>query len=378
MKSDEQRAADALHHRSRHLQPGDPLTPPLVLAAPFHLPNGTDAPFGYGRQSSPTWQSAEALLAEIEAAPCLLFPSGMAAVTAVFMSTLKTGDAIVLPSDGYYVTRRIAERFLEPLGIDIRLHPTADYANAPIDGAALVWIETPSNPALDVCDIETVVARARATGARTAADNTTMTPLGQRPLERGVDVVVAADTKAPNGHSDVLAGHVATDDDALMTRLHDWRTASGSIPSPFDAWLLHRGLETLDVRFERMCTTAATLAPRLADHPDVATVRFPGLPDDPSHAIAIRQMTRFGSLIGIDLADADTAERFLAECALLERSTSFGGVHSSGERRARWGDDVPAGYVRLSIGCEPSEPLWASIDAALRRSRSCYSARNTR
>jgi len=199
------------------------------------------------------------------------------------------------------------------------------------------------------------------------ADNTTMTPYGQRVLDLGADVVVSADTKAVNGHSDALFGHVASADAEVMAALAEWRKLAGAIPGPFEAWLVHRGLETLHVRFERMCDTAEFLAPKLAAHQAVTAIRYPGLPGDPSHALAGAQMQRFGFLIGLTLASADAAERFIDGCRLIQAATSFGGVHSSAERRARWGDAVEPGFVRLSVGCEPAQELWAAIEDALNR-----------
>jgi len=362
--------ARLLHHRQASLAPGDPLSPPIVPAAPFHLPGEPEAPFVYGRTSNPTWEACEAALTLLEQAPSLLFPSGMAAIGAVLMATLRAGDTVVVPSDGYYVTRRIVQRFLEPLGVVVREHATIDFHAAPMQGTRLVVCESPSNPGLEVCDIAAVAEAARAAGAWLAVDNTTMTPLLQRPLELGADIVMAADTKAPGGHSDLLAGHVATRDAALLERLHEWRTASGGIASPFDAWLLHRGLETLELRLSRMCDSAQAIAARLqarAEKGGTLSVRHPGLKADPAYPKARRQMRRGGFLIGLTLPDARSADAFLGDCALLAESTSFGGVHSSGERRARWGDAVPDGFVRLSIGCEPLEPLWKAIEVSLSR-----------
>jgi len=357
-------AAELLHHRQPGLVPGDSLSPPIVPAAPFHLPGDPQAPFVYGRMSNPTWEACEAALSLLEEAPSLVFPSGMAAIGAVLMATLRAGDTVVVPADGYYVTRRIVHRFLAPLGVSVREHPTRDFHAAPMRGAALVVCETPSNPGLEVCDLRAVAAAARAAGAKLAVDNTTMTPLLQRPLELGADIVMAADTKAPGGHSDLLAGHVATRDTALFERVREWRTTSGAIVSPFDAWLLHRGLETLELRLHRMGGSAAVLAERLAARGTLA-VRYPGLATDPSHAHARRQMRGGGFLIGITLPDTASAERFLHDCPLIAESTSFGAVHTSGERRARWGDAVPGGFVRLSVGCEPLEPLWSAVDVTL-------------
>ena len=197
------------------------------------------------------------------------------------------------------------------------------------------------------------------------ADNTTLTPLGQRPLDLGVDVVVSSDTKSMGGHSDALMGHVATRDAARLEAMGEWRSFSGSIPGPQEAWLAHRGLETLDVRFDRMCSTAEVLAERLAAHPLVREIRFPGLESDPSHALAKQQMSRFGFLISITLDSAGQADAFINNCPLIRSATSFGGVHTSAERRARWGDAVAPGFVRISVGTEPAEELWSAMAASL-------------
>jgi cystathionine gamma-lyase len=242
---------------------------------------------------------------------------------------------------------------------------TTDYDDADLTGAALVYIETPSNPGLEVCDIAAIAARAKAAGARVVVDNTTMTPYLQRPLDLGADLVVAADTKAPGGHSDLLAGHVAGRDAALMTRVRDWRRLSGATLGPFEAWLLHRGLETLELRLSRMCASAQVIAERLAAHPAVQALRYPGLASDASHRMLGGQMANGGFLISFTLADAGVAERFLSACPYLAQSTSFGSTHSSAERRARWGDAVPEGFIRLSVGIEPVDVLWQAIDAAL-------------
>ncbi len=357
--------AQMLHHRSGGLEKGDPVALPLTSATTFHLPDVQGAPYIYGRNGTPTWDAVEAQLALLEEAEVVSFPSGMAAISAALFATLKAGDTVVLPADGYYVTRVLASGFLAPLGVRVVELPTRSYATADFNGVAVVYLETPSNPGLDVVDIADVAARAHAAGARVIADNTTMTPLLQRPLDLGADLVVAADTKAPGGHSDALFGHVAGRDAALMARVRDWRRLSGAVPGAMEAWLVHRGLETLEVRLERMCATARLIAPRLAEHPMVQALRFPGLPDDPSYDLSRRQMADFGFLIGLTLSDATVAERFLERCAYLVRSTSFGGTHSTAERRARWGDAVPAGFIRLSVGVEPAEALWEAMAEAL-------------
>jgi cystathionine gamma-lyase len=359
------RIARLLHHRKPGLGQGDPIVPPITASATFHLPSVQSGGQFYGRNSNPSWEAVEAQLAILEDAETVAFPSGMSAIAAALFATLKSGDRLVIPSDGYYVTRVLSEGFLKPLGIDVVQLATRDYGTADFSGAAVVYLETPSNPGLDVVDIKAVAARAHQAGARVIADNTTMTPLLQRPLDHGCDLVVAADTKAPAGHSDVLFGHVAGRDVALMTRVKDWRRMSGAIPGPFEAFLVHRGLETLEVRLNRMCASAAIIADRLAAQPLVRGLRYPGLPGDASHGAVGDQMANGGFLIGFELADAGLAEAFLASCPLIEQSTSFGGTHSAGERRARWGDGVAEGFIRLSVGVEPVEVLWQAIDAAL-------------
>ncbi len=359
------RAARLLHHRKARLTQGEPIAPPLISAATYHVPDHTKGGYSYGRAANPTWDELEAQLSLLEDATVVAFPSGMAAISGALMATLAAGKRVVLPSDGYYNTRLLAEEFLTPFGVGVEYLATTAFDTADFTGAGVVFIETPSNPGLDVCDIAVISARAHAAGALVIADNTTMTPLLQRPLDLGADLVVAADTKAPSGHSDLLAGHVAGRDAALMDRVRNWRRLSGAVPGAFEAWLVHRGIETLEVRLSRMCASAQIIAARLAAHPKVLAVRFPGLPSDPSHAVSKRQMSGFGFLLTFTLADAVVAERFLADCPFIAQSTSFGATHTSGERRARWGDAVPEGLIRLSVGVEPVEPLWAAIAAAL-------------
>ncbi len=360
------RAARLLHHRKARLGQGDPISPPLISAATYHVPDHTKGGYSYGRAANPTWDELEAQLSLLEDAPVVAFPSGMAAISGALMATLRAGDRVVLPSDGYYNTRLLADEFLTPFGVTSEYLATTDFDTADFSGARVVFIETPSNPGLDVCDIRAVATRAHAAGALVIADNTTMTPLLQRPLDLGVDLVVAADTKAPSGHSDLLAGHVAGRDTALIDRVRNWRRLSGAVPGAFEAWLVHRGIETLEVRLSRMCASAEVIAERLASHPQVRAIRYPGLAGDPSHAIAKKQMSGFGFLMTFTLDSAEVAERFLAACPFIAQSTSFGATHTSGERRARWGDAVPEGLIRLSVGVEPVEPLWQAIDAALK------------
>ncbi|MBI1213007.1 MAG: cystathionine gamma-lyase [Alphaproteobacteria bacterium] len=361
-------AARLLHHGAERLTPGASVVPAIVPTAVFHLPGApSNAPYQYGRFHNPTWEALESALALLEDAEVTLFPSGMAAVAGTMFATVAQGDRVLIPSDGYYATRALADQFLKPLGAAIEERATAKFLEGGFGGFKLVIVETPSNPGLDVCDIAAASRLAKSAGALLVVDNTTMTPLGQRPLDLGADAVICADTKAINGHSDALMGHVATRHGTFAERLRDWRKFSGTIPGPFEAWLVHRGLETLEVRFERMCDSAAAIALRLAESKKVVALRYPGLTTDPAHAIAKRQMATFGSLISVTLRDQVAAERFIESCPLIQPSTSFGGVRTCAERRARWGDAVPDGFIRMSIGLEPVEVLWRAIAEALDR-----------
>jgi cystathionine gamma-lyase len=359
------RFAKLLHHRAAQLEKGEPVAPPLISATTYHLPEVEGASHIYGRMSMPTWEVVEAQLGILEDAPCVAFPSGMAAISGALMAVLTDRKQLIIPSDGYYVTRVFSAEVLAAFGVEVLEIATAEIETADIPEGAVVFIETPSNPGLDCCDIAAIALRVRAAAGLLIVDNTTMTPLLQRPLDLGADMVVAADTKAPGGHSDILFGHVATRDAALEARVRQWRKLSGAVPGAFEAWLLHRGIETLEVRLARMCASAQVIAERLSAHPKVSNLRFPGLEQDPSHAVAKRQMAGFGFLIGFELESEAAAEAFLASCPYITQTTSFGGTHSAGERRARWGDPVPPGFIRLSVGVEPLEPLWAAIEAAL-------------
>lgn len=364
-KKNQEIAAGLAHLRGHGLDKGDAVALPITLASMYHLP-GDPAGFNqYGRFSNPTWEAVEAAFAHMEDAPVVIFPSGMAAIAAALYTTLITGDRVLIPSDGYYTTRMLAERFLLPMGVTIDTRPTSGFCDEDFEGYALVFVETPSNPGLDICDIEKAAVQARRAGALLVVDNTTMTPYGQRPLDLGADMVVAADTKAPNGHSDVLFGHVASRNESILSAIRDWRKLAGAIPGPFESWLVLRGLETLELRFDRMCGTAALIAPRLAGHKAVRAVRFPGLPDDPAHNLAQTQMQRSGFLIGLTFKTETATEAFINETPYIQPATSFGGVHTSAERRARWGDAVSPAFVRLSVGCEPAEELWSAMQRVL-------------
>ncbi|MGI9093601.1 MAG: cystathionine gamma-lyase [Mycobacteriales bacterium] len=346
---------------------GEPFRAGPTFAAPYrHLGQPDGSANAYARMGNPTWTAYESALAELEGGPCLVFASGMAAVAAVLGTTLRPGDLAVLPADGYYTARSLAGGYLTEMGVRIVTTPTAGSEHRELlDGARLLWLETPSNPGLDVCDIRPLARAAHDAGALVAVDNSTATMLGQRPLGLGADFCVSSDTKAVTGHSDLVLGHVAVSDPGLLAALATWRAQVGAIAGPMETWLAHRSLATLDVRLRRQCETALQIAIALRDHRCVASVRYPGLPGDPAHELASRQMRFFGPLVCFTLADEDTAERWLRALRLVTPATSFGGAHTTAERRARWeDDDVAGGFIRLSAGLENAGDVIDDITSA--------------
>ncbi|HEY7093595.1 MAG TPA: cystathionine gamma-lyase [Ktedonobacterales bacterium] len=350
---------------------GEPFLPGPTFAGAYHAAGDPEqAPYTYGRFHNPTWTRFEDALTELEGGPSVVFASGMAATAALFGVLLRPGDVIALPADSYYTTRLIADEYFTHMGVQVRLAPTAQNAQLQsLNGAKLLWLESPSNPHLDVCDIAAMAAAAHKQGALVVVDNTTPTALGQQPLELGADFVVASDTKALTGHADLILGHVAARDNSWSERLRAWRTQMGAVPGPMEVWLAHRSLATLELRLERQCQTALRVAEYLAGRSDVLSVRYPGLLTDPAYEIAKRQMRRFGPVVSFTLADRAAAERFLSECKLIYEATSFGGIHTTAECRARWGGDaIPDGFIRLSAGCEDAEDILADLAQALDKS----------
>jgi cystathionine gamma-lyase len=341
---------------------GDPLAPPLVPASTYFVsgdPSGV--PFAYGRNTNPTWSALEAEYEAIGGAPCLAFGSGMAASAAIVDALLPRGGRMVAPSDGYFTLRSLLSARAVDAGLVASTDPLALAQAAP--GAALVWAETPTNPGLDVIDVRATAEACRRAGALLVVDNTLATAAGQDPFALGADVVVVSATKATSGHSDAVIGLAATKDRAILGKLREARTIGGAIPGVLEAWLCLRGLKTLDLRVARASASALAIARALAER---LPVRYPGLLQHPQHALAARQMKHFGPVLAFDLDTQDRAERF---CGRLERiaiATSFGGVETTLERRARWGGDaVSPGLIRMSVGLEAPEALLADLRAAL-------------
>jgi cystathionine gamma-lyase len=347
--------------------PGQPLAQPPVPASAYHLDadesGGLDS---YGRSSNPTWRALESALASLEgAASALTFSSGMAAITSVLRTLAKPGTTLVVPSDGYYQVRRYATESLAPHGINVVAVTAAEMCAAAAD-ADVVLAESPVNPTLDVVDLHALATTCRGHGATLVVDNTAATPFGQQPLSLGADLVVASATKGLAGHSDVVAGYVAGSNPELMADVGRERLLAGAVLGPFEAWLALRSLGSAGLRFDRQCHSAMAVALMLRGHASVTSVRYPGLPDDPAHDVARRHMKRFGSLLAVELADAAAVHRLVERSELLVAATSFGGIHTCVDRRARWGDAVPEGFARISLGIEDTDDLLTDFDRALR------------
>jgi cystathionine gamma-lyase len=348
---------------------GDAFLPGPTFAGTYHLSGDpSTSAYLYGRYHNPTWTAYEKAITELEAgAGTVAFSSGMAAIAAMLGVTLKAGDRLVMPSDAYYAARMISNGFFANLGVEVQMAPTTNNAQKEyLQGAKLLWLETPCNPLLDVCDIALLVEAAHAEGCLVVVDNTTPSCLGQQPLVLGADFSLSSDTKITTGHSDLILGHVSAKDMEWADKLRAWRTQMGSIPGPMEVWLAHRSLATLDMRMERQGKNTLAVAEFLASRKEVQGLRYPGLPSDPAYPIASRQMRFYGSVISFELATQDLAQRFLKNCELVYEATSFGSLHTIAERRARWGGDkVSEGFIRMSVGCEDAQDLISDMKQAL-------------
>ncbi len=336
--------------RGRHLA-GEPLSPPVTFASTFRA--GGDV--AYARDGNPTWEPFEEVLGALEGGTALAFASGLAAVSAI-VETLPVGAVVVGPADAYNGTRRLLRDLASRRRVVPRLVDMSDVAatTAACDGAALLWLESPSNPLLRVSDLAALIEAGHRAGALVAVDNTFATPLRQRPLELGADAVVHSATKLLAGHSDLVMGAVVTADSALLDALRERRSLHGAVVGPMEAFLAVRGLRTLPVRLDRAEATAAGLAERLRDHAEVEVARYPGL----------------GSVVSFDVrGGAERAERVCERVELIVPATSLGGVESTIERRGKWAleEHLPPGLLRLSVGLEHPDDLWADLAQALER-----------
>jgi cystathionine gamma-synthase len=350
-----------------------PLNPPVVFASTYVGTHDTSAAtIGYGRYGNPTWQALEQAIGALEGGRALTFASGMAAAHAV-LELMPPNGVIAIPHNCYIGVAEAIDRRARRYGWQVRRVDVADTTEVltAAEGADMVWIESPTNPTIEVADLP-ILGQNLAPNSLFVVDNTFATPLLQRPLESGADVVLHSATKLLSGHSDVVLGAIVTraDDTQTFDALDVIRRSFGASPGPMEAYLALRGLRTLPLRLAQAQASAHVLAERLLAHPSVQRVRFPGLPTDPGHELARRTMSGFGSLISIDLPDAKTAEAFVDGCSLWVFATSLGGVESTLERRRRWEGEfqsVPEGLVRMSVGIEHVEDLWTDVAQSLDR-----------
>jgi cystathionine gamma-synthase len=367
-------AESRLIHAGTQRRASEPAVPPLVPAS-IYVSEGAPRPGrGYGRDGNPGWEALEEALGGLEDAQAVVFASGQAASMALMLALAAGRDRIVLPADGYYGARVLADK-LRPHGavpVHADLQDLAAVARELKAAPSVLWAETPTNPLLRVADLAGLADAAAAADAPMVVDNTTATSLLQRPLDWGAAASLYSLTKAISGHSDVIGGAVVSRDPELIATLKAWRSSGGGIPGPFEAWLALRGLKTLPLRIARQSASALAIARHLAAHPSVRAVHYPGV-EAATLAVAQRQMPDgFGPLLSfeVDPAGAGTpqqaADRVVASARLILPATSFGGVESTWERRARWpSESAPGGLIRLSVGVEPAADLITDIDEAL-------------
>ena len=330
--------------------PDASLNPPLIFSSTYHA----GGPVGYGRYGNESWSALEAAISELEGGQTLSFSSGMAAISAVF-SILPIGAPVVASNQGYSGTMGLLNQHQASGRLEVRFVDITktDEVIAAMKGAALLWIESPTNPCLDIADLAALIAAAKKQSIGVGVDNTFATPLVQKPLSMGADIVMHSVTKFLAGHSDVVLGSLSTADPALYKRLEESRRYNGSIPGPFEAWLALRGIRTFPVRFRAAEANAKTLVTRLQNHAKITKVRYPG----------------FGAVISFEIdGNADQAEKVCESSRLITHATSLGGVESLWERRRRWAGEspsVPEQLIRLSVGCEHVDDIWQDIEQAL-------------
>ena len=362
-------SADELHPSTRAIHAGRParqadapINQPVVLASNYHV-------IGYSREEgSPTWAALEAAIGALEGGVTVAFASGMA-TTAAILEELPVGARVVGPEVGYTGTRVLLAERAAAGRIALESVDVTDTAAtlAACEGAQLVWIETPSNPMIGIAELDALCEGARAAGATVVVDSTFATPLLQRPLELGADIAMHSATKFIGGHSDLLLGVASVRDPERAERLRHTRGLTGATPGALEAYLALRGLRTLPVRLDRAQDTALMLAQRLAEHPAVSVVHYPGLQDDPGHERARRLLDGFGAMLSFELhGGAEHADAVCEHVEVITHATSLGGVESLIERRARYPNEgSPPSLLRVSVGCEHPEDVWRDLDRAL-------------
>ena len=336
--------------------------------------------YDYSRVANPTRTALQICLASLEGADHgIAFASGLAAATTL-VHLVSPGERVVAVNDVYGGIYRMFSQVYEPKGYDFTWVPAAEMSTSLAEHlderTRLVWLETPTNPLLNVVDIRAAAAAAHAVGALVVVDNTFATPYLQRPLELGADVVLHSTTKYLGGHSDIIGGFLATNDPTVAERLRFLQKSLGAVPGPFDAWLVLRGLKTLAVRMRRHCENARAVAEFLAAHPRIERVLYPGLEDHPGHEIAARQMADFGGMVCFLAESEEEAVGLVGRTAIWKLAESLGGVESLIEHPARMTHAstadapfaAPRNLVRLSVGLESPDDLIADLEAALVRS----------
>jgi cystathionine gamma-synthase len=337
---------------------GSPLAPPLDRSSTTAYESGEPGEFFYQRYAHATGTEAERLLGELDGGKALLYSSGSAATTCVVLALLSPGDTIALARDAYFGTG-VLFRALERWGLRV---VEFDQTGPPPRDVEVVWLEAPANPLLSFPDLDAQADAAKEMGARVVVDATAATPLLLRPLERGADIVVHSATKFLGGHSDVLSGVTVCRSPDDHDQLLGFRGRSGMVAAPDAAWLLLRGLRTLSLRIGRQSATALELARRLAAHPAVLRVNYPGLGNE----VAARYMPAFGGLMSFEVADGSAARAVETSTRVITNATSLGGVESLIESRHRWEPErVSPGLLRLSVGLEDVDDLWADLEQAL-------------
>jgi len=346
-------------------QPDGALNPPIALNSTFH----EGGLIGYGRYGNETWSALEDAISILEGGKTLLFSSGMAAISAVF-SLLPEGSVVVAANNGYQGTTTLLKKLHESEKLKVRFVNLAntDETVAAIPGAQMLYLESPLNPLLEIIDLPKLIAAGKAAGCGVAVDNTLATPLLQNPLALGADIVIHSVTKYLSGHSDLILGSLSTNDLALYNRLEQSRRYGGAIAGPFEAWIALRGVRTFALRMQRSQENALELATRLSKDGRVAKVRYPGLPTDAYHQMAKSFMKGFGAMISFDVnGTVDQVDLMCNSSRLITNATSLGGVESIWERRRRWATEstlVPENLIRLSVGIENVDDLWADIEHA--------------
>lgn len=349
-------------------KPDGALNPAIALNSTFH----EGGPIGYGRYGNEAWSALEEAISVLEGGKTLIFSSGMAAISSVF-SLLPQGAIIVAAENGYQGTTTMLKKMHEAKKLEVRFVnlPNTDEVLKALPGAQMLYLESPTNPAIEVVDLPVVIAAGKKAGSIVVVDSTLATPMVQNPLALGADIALHSVTKYLSGHSDILLGCVVTNDESIFERVEQARRYGGAIPGPFEAWIALRGLRTFALRMQRSQENAMELAKRLEKDPRVLKVRFPGLASDPYHERAKSFMKGFGAMISFEVkADIAQIDKMCNSSTLITNATSLGGVESIWERRRRWATEshtIPENLIRFSVGIENVDDLWSDI-------QSCFAA----